>query len=98
MTCNGRGGPGPPAPGSACRRRRAGRARAVPRLWRGRGARSGWYTAGTFRTIHRLPAELVQPLVIDPEVMPDLVHDGPPDLIGHLVLAVADGTDRQPVD
>src|SRR3984885_14836529 len=41
-----------------------------------------------------LPAKLPQPLVRDAEVVPDLVDDGPPDLLDHLGLGIADGADR----
>ena len=45
-----------------------------------------------------LPAELVQAPVVDAEVMADLMDDGPPHLLYHFGLTVADGADRLPVD
>ena len=44
------------------------------------------------------PAELVQPGVVDAEVVGDLVHDGNGDLTHHLGLAAAAGDDRLAVD
>ena len=40
------------------------------------------------------PAELVEPVVVDPEVVRDLVDDGHPDLLDHVGFVVADGEDR----
>src|SRR3954452_1176056 len=44
------------------------------------------------------PAELVQPLLADPEVVRDLVDDGDRDLLDHLVLGLADVADGRAVD
>ena len=43
-----------------------------------------------------VPAQLVQPLVVDAEVVGDLVHDGDGDLLDHVLAAVADGQRREP--
>src|SRR5690348_3811888 len=40
-----------------------------------------------------LPAELVQPVVVDAEMMPDLVDDSGADLVHHVFLGVTDLTD-----
>jgi circadian clock protein KaiC len=44
------------------------------------------------------PAELVQPGVVDAEMMADLVHDGPAHLLDDLRLGAAYRADREPVD
>jgi hypothetical protein len=41
-----------------------------------------------------LPAEFAEPGVVNAEVVADLVDDGAADLVGDLVLAVADRADR----
>src|ERR1700750_653801 len=45
-----------------------------------------------------LPAQFGEAVVVDAEVVGDLVHHGPPDLVGDLLLGAADGADLQPVD
>src|SRR5687767_6171692 len=37
------------------------------------------------------PAQLVEPVVVDPEVVGDLVHDRDPNLVDHLLLGAATG-------
>src|SRR3954466_6942605 len=76
---------------NATRRRGAGTARS-----RGRRERASerWGGAGPSSS----PAELVQAVVVDAEVVRDLVDDGDRDLLDDLVLGLADVTDRQPVD
>src|SRR5688572_10004634 len=44
------------------------------------------------------PAEIVQAVVVDPEVVGDLVHDGDLDLLDQLLLGRADLAQGQPVD
>jgi predicted Zn-dependent protease with MMP-like domain len=44
------------------------------------------------------PPQLVQPLVIDPEVMPNLMNNGRDDLVHHVFSRLADGEDRLAVD
>src|SRR3954471_9959841 len=44
------------------------------------------------------PAEFVQAVVVDAEVVRDLVDDGDRDLVDHVVLGLADGADRLAVD
>src|SRR6185312_12891606 len=45
-----------------------------------------------------LPAEFGEAIVVDAEVVGDLVHDRPADLVGDLLLGTADGADLQAVD
>src|SRR6478736_9291522 len=45
-----------------------------------------------------LPAEFGEAVVVDAEVVGDLVHHRPPDLVGDLLLGAADGADLQAVD
>ena len=45
-----------------------------------------------------LPAEFVEPVVIDAEEVADLVDDGPADLVGDLIDGVAQRADRPAVD
>src|SRR2546430_5179688 len=45
-----------------------------------------------------LPAEFGEAVVVDAEVVGDLVHDRPADLVGDLLLGAADGADFQAVD
>src|SRR6266536_4398958 len=50
------------------------------------------------RHIALVPAQLVQPGVVDAEVVGDLVYHGHADLLDDVLLGVADGQDRVPVD
>ncbi len=53
--------------------------------------------AGPTRSLtstERSPAEFVQPIVVDPEVMADLVDHGAPHLLDDLVRGRADCADR----
>src|SRR5215467_10241352 len=45
-----------------------------------------------------LPAELVEAIIVDAEVVADLVDHSPAYLVAHLILGVADGADGQAVD
>src|ERR1019366_9857531 len=45
-----------------------------------------------------LPAELVEPVVADPEMVRHLMHDGPADLVDGLVLGAADRANRPAVN
>src|SRR3954451_6645907 len=44
------------------------------------------------------PAELIEPVVVDAEVMCDLVYDGAPPLVRAILRCPATTQDRQPVD
>src|SRR5215218_10317712 len=64
-----------------------------------RGASTATFSGTSGNATRRLsPAELVQPVVVDAEVVRDLVDDGDRHLLDHLVLGLADVADGLAVD
>src|SRR5881227_1461264 len=53
---------------------------------------------GTHLPCGALPVEFGEAVVVDAEVVGDLVHDRPADLVGDLLLGAADGADLPAVD